>query len=83
MNFINDDLSNLIKNINFISKKTALSIQNRNLILKEIAQEIRRRSQKIIDMSHEDYKQAKEKGTEYSLLQRLKLDANKIESWGK
>ena len=83
MNFINDDLSNLIKNINFISKKTALSIQNRNLILKEIAQEIRRRSQKIIDMSHEDYKQAKEKGTEYSLLQRLKLDANKIESCAK
>ena len=75
MNFINDDLSKLIKNISFLSKKTALSIKDRNLILEAIAQEIRRRSQTIIDMSHHDYEQAKEQGTEDSLLQRLKLDA--------
>lgn len=80
MNFINDDLSNLIKNISFLSKKTVLSIQDRNLILKEIAQEIRKRSQIIIDISHSDYEQAKELGTEDSLLQRLKLDTNKIEN---
>ena len=83
MNFINDDLSKLIKNISFLSKKTALSIKDRNLILEAIAQEIRRRSQTIIDMSHHDYEQAKEQGTEDSLLQRLKLDANKIESAAK
>ncbi|MGQ4638031.1 glutamate-5-semialdehyde dehydrogenase [Acinetobacter junii] len=80
MNFINESLPDLIRSISFLSKKTFLTIQDRNQILKEIADEIRKRSLKIINISHEDYKHAQEQGVEYSLLQRLKLDENKIEN---
>jgi len=80
MKFINDGLPDLIKKINFLSKKTILSIEDRNLILKKIAEAIQRERQTIIDLSKDDYEQAKAQGINESLLDRLELNENKIQN---
>lgn len=80
MKFINDGLPDLIKKINFLSKKTVLSIEDRNLILKKIAEAIQIERQTIIDLSKDDYEQAKAQGINESLLDRLELNENKIQS---
>lgn len=80
MKFINDGLPDLIKKINFLSKKTILSIEDRNLILKKIAEAIQKEKQTIIDLSKDDYEQAKAQGINESLLDRLELNENKIQN---
>ncbi len=77
---LNEDLVSLIEKARVLSRKTDLSFDLRNRILADIVQEIHQRKDEIIRISSEDYALAKAAELDEALLQRLKLDADKIQS---